>query len=173
MPFTLFHLGPALLIGIIGWRYLDLPTLILGSILVDIRTIFVLLDVLNAPLHGILHTLIGGTLLSFILIGGITPFREYIGEKMAEINLPQASNDSTIVSAAFLSIYLHIILDSITYTDIQPFMPLIQNPLLGLTTSNVITALCVFTAILGLSLIPWRAGSLNGGRNISEIVRSI
>lgn len=173
MPFTLFHLGPALLIGIIGWKYLDFPTLILGSIVVDIRTFFVFIGVLDAPLHGLLHTFAGGTLLSFILIGGITPFREYIGRQMVEISLPQISNDSTVVGAAFLSIYLHLFLDSIIYSDMQPFMPLTQNPLPGLTSITVIYAFCVLTAIVGLSLIPWRTSTLNSRRSLSELVNSI
>jgi hypothetical protein len=161
MPFTLFHLGPALLIGILGWKYLDLPTLLLGSVIVDIRTALVFFGLIEGSLHGLFHTLAGGTLLAFILIGVITPFRSLIGEKMESKGFKQVYNDSTIVGAAFLSIYLHLILDSILYSDMNPFMPLVENPFLGIASYESVYGFCILSGVVGISLIPWLASKLN------------
>lgn len=155
MPFTPLHLGPAILIGIIGWKYLDFPTLLLGSIIVDTRTALVYFGVLDGPLHGVLHTFTGGTLLAFILIGTVTPFRKYIGFYMNQTGFPQVSDDSTIVGAGFLGIYLHLLLDSVLYSDMEPFSPLVQNPLLGIASNETVYAFCGLTGITGLALIPW------------------
>jgi membrane-bound metal-dependent hydrolase YbcI (DUF457 family) len=154
MPFTPFHLGPALLIGVLTWKYLDFPTLILGSLIVDIRTALVFFNIIDGSLHGILHTFAGGTLLAFMLVGAITPFREYFALLMNELSFPQQPDDSTIVGAAFISIYLHILLDAILYSDMQPFMPLNQNPLLGAVSTDFMYAFCGFTAVIALGLIP-------------------
>lgn len=161
MPFTPFHLGPALLIGLIAYRYLDLPTLLIASIIVDVRTALVFFGILDGPPHGILHTFIAGTVLAFGLIGAITPFRSYIQQYMDKIDLFQNYTDSTIVGAAFLGIYSHVFLDSILYTDITPFYPLSANPLLNTVSTSWIYSLCVFCGIIGLAAIPWKIHSLS------------
>jgi len=41
MPFTPFHLGPGLLLGVLLYRHLDLGTVLAASIAVDLRTVLV------------------------------------------------------------------------------------------------------------------------------------
>lgn len=161
MPFTPFHLGPALLIGLVAYKHLDMPTLLIASVTVDVRTALVFFGILEGPLHGILHTFLIGTVLAFGLIGAITPFRGYIKKQMDKIGLNQKYDDSTIVGAAFLGIYSHIFLDAILYTDITPFYPLNVNPLLGAASTSWIYGLCIFCGIIGLAAVPWKIHSLS------------
>jgi hypothetical protein len=63
MPFTPFHLGPALGFGLPLRKYLHVPTFLVASILVDVEPFLVLSLELDYPLHGYLHTFI----LTFIL----------------------------------------------------------------------------------------------------------
>ena len=37
MPFTPFHLGPGLLLGLLLLSYVDLPTFLLASVIVDVE----------------------------------------------------------------------------------------------------------------------------------------
>jgi membrane-bound metal-dependent hydrolase YbcI (DUF457 family) len=156
MPFTPFHLGPALLIGLILYRYVDLPTLLIASVIVDIRTALVFFGIIDGPLHGFLHTFLGGTILAFMLIGSITPFREMLQEKMDLKGFLQQHDDGTIVGAAFLGVFLHLAMDAMIYSDMTPFWPLMENPLLNTLTHSEMYTLCVLTGLVGLSVIPWR-----------------
>src|SRR4030067_1435716 len=58
MPFTPFHLGPALCLGIPLRKYIHAPTFILANVIWDIEPLLVLIMGLNYPLHGYLHTFI-------------------------------------------------------------------------------------------------------------------
>lgn len=67
MPFTLFHFGPALLLGVLFYRWLDLPTLLVSSVIVDVRAALVVFGPLDGPVDGILTTFVGGTVVAVIL----------------------------------------------------------------------------------------------------------
>ena len=56
MPFTPFHLGPALGLGLPLRKYIHAPTFIVANVAVDIEPFLVFLLRLNYPLHGYLHT---------------------------------------------------------------------------------------------------------------------
>jgi hypothetical protein len=58
MPFTPFHLGPALCLGIPLRNYIHAPTFILVNAILDIEPLIVLLLGLHYPLHGYLHTFV-------------------------------------------------------------------------------------------------------------------
>ena len=71
MPFTPFHLGPALALGIPLRKYVHAPTFILANVAVDIEPFIVLLLRLDYPLHGYLHTflfaLLFGLAIGFVM----------------------------------------------------------------------------------------------------------
>ena len=67
MPFTAFHLGPALLIGIILFPFFDLAALLISSIIIDIEPFYVLFFAQGLPLHGFFHTFLGGTIVGVIV----------------------------------------------------------------------------------------------------------
>ncbi len=58
MPFTPFHFGPALFLGIPLRKYLHAPTFILANVILDVEPLLVLVMGLNYPLHGYFHTFI-------------------------------------------------------------------------------------------------------------------
>ena len=67
MPFTPFHLGPALGFGLPLRNYLHVPTFLVASILVDVEPFVVLSLGLDYPLHGYLHTFIVAFILGLAL----------------------------------------------------------------------------------------------------------
>jgi hypothetical protein len=71
MPFTPFHLGPGLVFGIVLFRWLDFPTFITASIVVDLRATLVFFGILEGRLHGPLHTFVFGTILAIVLSAGV------------------------------------------------------------------------------------------------------
>ncbi len=67
MPFTPFHLGPAVLMVFILLGYLGLPTLIVASVLVDLEPLAVLVFGLPGPLHGFFHSFLGASVAAVLL----------------------------------------------------------------------------------------------------------
>ncbi|MCK4491554.1 MAG: hypothetical protein KAU03_02950, partial [Candidatus Altiarchaeales archaeon] len=143
MPFTPFHLGPALLIGLIMLPILDLPTFLVASVIVDIEPVAVLFLKLDAPLHGVVHTFLAGTLLAFILALIMFFLREKIKTVMRIVKLEQSPSFNKILLTSLAGVYVHILLDSFIYTDIKPFYLLTLNPLYGLMSPTNVCLFCI------------------------------
>jgi membrane-bound metal-dependent hydrolase YbcI (DUF457 family) len=130
MPFTPYHLGPALLFGLVFLGFIDFPTFLVASVIVDIEPFLVLTLNLNYPLHGFFHSFLGGTLVAILLTLTMFRIREKLSPLLAFFKIEQKISVKRILAAAILGIYIHILLDSRGYTDIQPFYPSTYNPLL-------------------------------------------
>ena len=66
MPFTHYHLGPALLVALIMYPLLDIPIFIIANLILDIEPLFNLL-MGNQRLHGPFHSLTAGLVPAIIL----------------------------------------------------------------------------------------------------------
>lgn len=60
MPFTPFHLGPAIFFGMLLRRNMHMPTFIVANVILDVEPLLVLILGLKYPLHGYFHTFIIG-----------------------------------------------------------------------------------------------------------------
>jgi hypothetical protein len=153
VPFTPYHLGPALLFGLLFLSFIDFPTFLVASVIVDIEPFLVLTLNLNYPLHGFFHSFLGGTLVAVLLALMMHQIRDRLSPLLSFLRLEQKISFMRILAAAFSGIYIHILLDSRIYTDIQPFYPSTYNPLL---TSGILAGLdayifcmwCFFGAII-------------------------
>jgi len=162
MPFTPFHLGPALLIGLILFNYLDFPTFLIANIIIDIEPLTVLLMGLDSPLHGFFHSFIGGTIASIILTMIVLRVRKYVSPLMDFFYREQDWTRRKILSASISGVYLHIFLDSFLYKDIRPFYPLRGNPLLsGWSMGFTVYYFCVFSAVAGLIIYLYKRMKMN------------
>ena len=139
MPFTPFHLGPALFFGLLLTRYLHFRTFLIANLIVDIEPFLVLLLGLDYPLHGLLHSFLGGSLVAILL-------------SISMIKLKEKSSSKSIWSASLSGIYLHILFDSPLYTDIRPFYPYDYNPFYnnGIIAGLDIYLLCVLLFVVGV-----------------------
>lgn len=139
MPFTPFHLGPALFFGLLLDRYLHFPTFLIANLIVDIEPFLVLLLGLDYPLHGLVHSFLGGSLVAILL-------------SIPMIKLKEKSSSKSIWSASLSGIYLHILFDSPLYTDIRPFYPYDYNPFYnnGIIAGLDIYLLCVLLFVAGV-----------------------
>jgi len=131
VPFTPFHLGPGLLFGLLIFSYVDLPTFLVASLVIDIEPFLVLSLNLHYPVHGYLHTFLGGTIVAFLLAFAMSRLRGTLSPLMSFLKLEQKTSFKSVLLASVFAIYLHILLDSPLYSDIRPFYPIESNPLLG------------------------------------------
>jgi len=156
MPFTAYHLGPAILFGLALSAVFDLPTLLLASVIPDIEPACVLaFDVQGYPLHGFFHSYLGASILALFAVGAVVLFGKWISKAARFFQLDQQSALSKIVLTSFFGVYLHVFLDSFLYVDIAPFYPLQANPFISMLSvydsSKIIYAFCSVTGILGIA----------------------
>jgi membrane-bound metal-dependent hydrolase YbcI (DUF457 family) len=130
MPFTPYHLGPGLFGGLLLLSFIDFPTFLIASVIVDVEPFLVLTLNLNYPLHGFFHSFLGGTLLALPLALVMYRIRDKFSPLLSFFKLEQKVSFKSVLAAALSGIYIHILLDSRGYTDIQPFYPSNYNPLL-------------------------------------------
>jgi len=153
MPFTPFHLGPALGFGLPLRNYLHVPTFLVASILVDVEPFVVLSLGLDYPLHGFLHTFI----LAFIL-GLVLGYAMFLLERILRslyktllLELNATPKLKSFIVAGVLGTMLHVLLDCPLYDDIRPFYPLLANPLYHLASSSEVYGFCMWMGILGIA----------------------
>ena len=131
MPFTPYHFGPALFLGLLFLGFIDFPTFLIASVIVDIEPFLVLTLNLDYPLHGFFHSLLGGTLVAIPLALLMLKIRDKLTSLLSFFQIEQEISFIRILVASLSGIYIHILLDSRMYTDIQPFYPSNFNPLLN------------------------------------------
>jgi len=138
MPFTPFHPGPSSWMGLIRFKFLDFPTFLLASVIVDIEPFAVMFLGLHYTTHGFFHSFVGGSIIAMLVAFAMYYLRNVVRKFTTIFRLEQDSSFKKILWTTFLGVYFHIILDAPLYTDIQPFYPLASNPLLGLFSSSQI-----------------------------------
>ena len=153
MPFTSYHLGPGLMIGLLFLNFIDFPTFLIASVIVDIEPFIVLIFNLDYPLHGFFHSFLGGTIVALLLTVVMSKIRKYFSPLMSFFKLEQDVSFKKILVASLSGIYIHILLDSPIYTDMQPFFPLAFNPFYRNTSmpgllETTICVLCFMGALI-------------------------
>lgn len=146
MPLTPYHFGPAFLVGLVLLSYIDFPTFVIASVIIDVEPAFVLFLRLNLPLHGFFHSFIGGTLVAIALAAVMTKIRKRFSGLLSLFRLEKETSTKGIFVAALLGVYIHLLLDSTMHADMQPFYPLTINPLLeqGQLVGLTATTVCVW-----------------------------
>lgn len=148
MPFTPFHWGPSSWIGLLLFKIFDFPTLLVASVAVDVEPFCVIVFNLDYPLHGFLHSFLGGSIIAILSSIILYTLKNKIKRIMAIINLAQDSAFKEILWTSFFGIYFHILLDSSLYSDIKPFYPFEVNPFYGLFSSQQIYLFCSLSFLI-------------------------
>ncbi|WP_423746943.1 hypothetical protein V5735_22705 (plasmid) [Haladaptatus sp. SPP-AMP-3] len=165
MPLTPFHLGIGLFLGLACYRWLDFPTLCVGTVIVDTRSIAIYFGPFTGNLHGPLHTLIGGTFLAGVLAAAMFKLKPYWNLIAGPVGLAQNRSISKILAASIVGVYTHLILDAIMHSDMQPFYPLEGNPLYGALYLSDLYVICFSGFLFGFLLYPihvyrWKRGPI-------------
>ena len=147
MPFTPYHFGPGLFLGLLFLSFIDFPTFLVASVIVDTEPFLVLMFNLEYPLHGFFHSLLGGTIVAIPLALMMYKIRKKISPLLSFFRLEQEISFRRVLVASLSGIYIHILLDSRMYTDIQPFYPSSFNPLLntGILAGLDSYIICIFS----------------------------
>ena len=153
MPFTPFHLGPGLGLGLPLRKYLHAPTFLLASVIVDVEPLLVLFLGLRYPLHGYLHTFLLAIPIGVVL--GYTMFLlENFLKPLYKMFLLETGNNGlslkSYVVAGGLGTGLHVLLDTPLYADITPFYPVTTNPFYHPSLTLEIYSLCVWIGAFGI-----------------------
>jgi len=135
MPFTPYHWGPSLWIGLLFFRIFDFPTLLIASVIVDIEPFCVFFCNAPWPLHGFLHTFLGGSIAAIFTAMICYFLKKPIKKVMSVFKLAQNSSFKKIIWTSFFGVYFHILLDAFLYEEMNPFYPIKGNPFLGLFSS--------------------------------------
>ena len=152
MPFTPLHLGPGLSLGMIFKRWVNLPSILLASIIVDVRAIYLALFVGDwSNLHGFFHTFVGAPVLGLLTIVLVWLLRRPLLKASAIIQIEQDYSLKSIITGSLIGVWMHILLDSYMHKDIQPFWPLYEgNPLYGgMSASFELLFICLFVFLIG------------------------
>lgn len=143
MPFTPFHFGPNLWIGILLLKFINIGAFLLSNIIIDLEPLIVLIFKLEYPLHGYMHSYLIVTLLalpSTILYHRLL----FIFNKILKpFKFAQESSKKTIFFSFLIGFYFHIFLDSIIYKDITPFWPFKFKPFFAISGSTTIYIFCI------------------------------
>lgn len=157
MPFTPYHLGPALFLGLLAYRWLDLPSVLAASVLVDVRAALVLFGHLDGPIHGPFHTLVGSAVVALLIAGAWYALRDWLGPLLAWFGLERSRSADAILGGALAGAWLHVALDALLYADVALLAPITAwNPLFdalgGPTTYVLVYLACVATGVLGAAI---------------------
>jgi len=150
MPFTPFHLGPALFLSMLLFPFVDVVVIFIASVIVDIEPAYYLFFTPGGAYHGFIHTYLGCTLLSIILSIITYPLRKSYLKLLETFNLSQETSFSKILGSYLLGTYFHVFLDSFLYPEMKPFYPILGNPMLNMLGYVQVYGLCVLMFIIGL-----------------------
>jgi membrane-bound metal-dependent hydrolase YbcI (DUF457 family) len=150
MPFTPYHLGPSSWIGLLLFKIFDFPTLLIASVIVDVEPFCVFFFNVTWPLHGILHSFLGGSIVAILISIILYLLRSKVKKIMAFFRLVQHSSFKKILWTSFFGVYFHILLDLPLYGDIKPFYPIESNPFYGLFSSQQIYLFCSLSFLIGI-----------------------
>lgn len=160
MPFTPFHLGPALFFGLVLFAAFDLPTLLIASVIPDLEPFYVMYFHDSGHLHGFFHSYLGSSILALLVTFIVYPLRSLLNRIMEAFRISQKSSFKKIMFTSFVGVYSHVFLDSFLYSEMNPFYPLRGNPfinvLLPYGRERVVYGFCVITALLGIFLYFYR-----------------
>ena len=171
MPFTPFHMGPALALKAVSGRYFSVLVFGIAQIAMDIEPLIGMIR--NAGvLHGWSHTYIGATVIGILVTFAAPPLCRLIlvrwNNELERHGVGWLGSSSTLgrvptATGAFVGTYSHVVLDSIMHADMTPLSPWSKsNELLGLISIGELHAVCVAAGAFGVAA--WLALGLRARR---------
>lgn len=152
MPFTPYHVGPALLVALLLYPLLDIPAFIVASLIIDFEPLLGLFNLLPWSPHGRFHSITLGLIVGLAVAGGFNLLRKYRNP----IKLPKAfsqepSIKNTVISSV-VGVWMHVLLDAFVHGDINLFYPIPWNPLLQVVSRSTVVNFCIISLPLALIL---------------------
>jgi len=161
LPFTPFHLGPALLLGMMFLTTFNLPTVLISSVIPDLEPFLILyFNIPGYPLHGFFHSYFGSSILTILVAGIVYPLRNLFNRALSVFQISQKSSFKNILFTSFVGTYSHVFLDSFLYGEMMPFYPFTTNPFLFVFSDGVSYAVvygfCTMASLVGVFVYIYR-----------------
>ena len=169
MPLTPYHVGPALLVALLLYPVLDIPTFIVASLILDLEPLAVILGYVNWPMHGIFHSITIGTIVGVVLALPMYLIRKYTKPISIGKVTPDERNIKNIIITSVLGVWVHVLLDSFLYADLNLFYPIQWNPLLGLIPEQMIINFCLISLPVAFIIYMIRSTVLTWLRPTEEL----
>ena len=171
MPFTPFHMGPALALKAVSGRYFSVLMFGIAQVAMDIEPLIGMIRDADV-LHGWTHTYVGATLIALIVTIIAPPLCRLIlvrwNFELEHHSIGWLGSHSSIgwvaaSTGAFIGTYSHVALDSIMHADMTPLWPWYKsNELLGVISIGDLHAVCVVAGVFGV--VAWFALGLRARR---------
>lgn len=152
MPFTPFHIGPALALGYFLRKKLHLPTFIVANVITDVEPLVVtFFSIRGYSLHGYLHTFLFAAILGSALGLVFYSADRFLRKPFEYLALVEGEGCGAwgYVAAGVLGWSLHIMLDAPLYSEIKPLYPLSVNPFYNPSLDLTLGHLCVILIFAG------------------------
>ena len=174
MPFTPFHMGPALAIKAVTGRRFSVLAFGIAQVAMDIEPLVGMIrgsEVLHGPTHTYLGAVVIGTAVAAVspLICG--PILRYWNRQLSLNHLGWLATPGTLeripaIAGAFVGTISHVILDSVMHSDISPLAPWSNaNVLRGMISIEALHQVCVLSGLLGVAawlIVGWRNRKVAG-----------
>lgn len=160
MPFTPYHFGPSALFGLPLKRWIDIPVLVLANVVIDLEPLAVMVFRLDYPLHGYFHTFLIGGLVGLLLGFAAYPLRPFFGFFMRVLRLPYQPTLFKMMLSGLLGVWLHLLFDAVLYKEMDPFWPIVGNPLHAVVRYQTLFLVCEVSLIVAVALYPAYAISM-------------
>jgi len=149
MPFTPFHFGPALLFGLLFLSYLDLPTMIVASIAVDIEPAIAVIFGLSYPWYGWFHTIGGSIVAVAIVVIVMYSGRKATARIVRVFRFEEQTSFKKILAASLLGVCFHLLIDAPLHAlPSQDMVSVALTPIglatYGFSTSSFVAGLVLY-----------------------------
>ena len=166
MPFTPFHLGPALAVKSAVPRYFSLPIFWVTQVAIDLEVLagyFIIGDLSN---HAVLHTFGGATLVALSILLLSRPvfqplfrlWNHLVGTKLGTIwHIGTPVPWSVSLLSALGGGWSHVLLDAMLYSNNTPFAPLSDaNVFFASVWTLSVVPICVACGAIGGGVLLWK-----------------
>lgn len=173
-PYTPFHWGFTILIYALFF-FLDPIGLFLGNAFPDIEGFLARYLKMGNPVHGVMHTLIGGVI-EVLIVSILSSLLWYLVREKLDprwitflnrFNLPP--NPSVTVISTTIGVFSHFLIDMFVHPELYLLWPVIEsNPLFDLVPISLIYLLSFISAIVGIIIINLRIISVNSNFKVLD-----
>jgi membrane-bound metal-dependent hydrolase YbcI (DUF457 family) len=149
MPATPFHLPPNALLAWPLRRHVDLPSVLLVNLTIDVEPAVAMVLGLDPP-HGPAHTLLGAT-----LVGAATGWllSRSTGRLGSVLGGRYDLDGRVAMASGVAGGWLHVLLDSVMYGYLRPFYPLQGNPLYAAGSGDLLHLIAALLLLPVLALV--------------------
>jgi membrane-bound metal-dependent hydrolase YbcI (DUF457 family) len=123
MPFTPYHFGPSVFIGLVFRKWLDIPVFVFANVVVDIEVLVIAVFGLGYPAHRYCHTFLVGAVLGLLWGAAAYPLRHIFNRLMQILRIPYQTSFLKMVISGVLGVWLHVLIDGICHFGAHIFWP--------------------------------------------------